>query len=377
MKKLLSLLSFILILSSVDAQITINRNTFPVAGDTLFSGVDNMPVHSLIQVTPAGNNQTWDFASLQAPLTQEAAVKLANEGENIAFFPDADLVLEIEGGEAYLKTTSDKMEILGIAGTNQLELGLDLIAFYTDPALYRKAPIQYNDQYNDQQSLRLSVDSDDLPFLDTLELPITLDSLRITINTSIKYHADAWGNMTLPAKSYDVLRIKREEIRNAKIEAKTPFVGWIDVTNLIPEDIDIAPQADTSLFYDFYSDNAIEPIAILSVFNDTVRTVTFKTDTRLTTSSINIKDYNRLMVAYPNPAIDKVRFDLKGFQTGDYTLRFYNIVGKVAYEHPIKIGRNSTVRISLGHLFKGTYLYSLIDNSGRSLVTKRLVIMKP
>jgi Secretion system C-terminal sorting domain len=81
--------------------------------------------------------------------------------------------------------------------------------------------------------------------------------------------------------------------------------------------------------------------------------------------------------AFPNPAIEWVRFDARNVPTGNYTLSIFNIIGRAVWKQNYKISGAFSVRVELDKFKKGTYLYSLMDGKGTIIGTKRLVIIKP
>ena len=83
------------------------------------------------------------------------------------------------------------------------------------------------------------------------------------------------------------------------------------------------------------------------------------------------------LVAYPNPAIDDVRIDFFNLPASNYTLKIYNILGIVVWEKKYSISGDRSEKINLNDLRKGTYLYSLINETGKIISTKRLMIMRP
>lgn len=85
----------------------------------------------------------------------------------------------------------------------------------------------------------------------------------------------------------------------------------------------------------------------------------------------------RLWAAFPNPAVEWVRFDCKNLPESDYTLKIFNIVGKVVWKENYSISGNKSITVELEDFKKGTYLYSLVDKDGNVIGTRRLVVLKP
>ena len=81
--------------------------------------------------------------------------------------------------------------------------------------------------------------------------------------------------------------------------------------------------------------------------------------------------------AFPNPAVDWVRFDCTNLPQEDYTLKIFNIIGKVVWKENYQLAGTRSIRVELDNFKKGTYLYSLSDKKGHIVGTKRLVVLKP
>ena len=81
--------------------------------------------------------------------------------------------------------------------------------------------------------------------------------------------------------------------------------------------------------------------------------------------------------AYPNPAIEEVRFEFLNLKTGDYRLAIYNILGIEIWHEHYAISNDRTAKVDLASFRKGTYLYSLLDEKGKTITTKRLIILRP
>ncbi|MBK9337851.1 MAG: T9SS type A sorting domain-containing protein [Lewinellaceae bacterium] len=83
------------------------------------------------------------------------------------------------------------------------------------------------------------------------------------------------------------------------------------------------------------------------------------------------------MQAIPNPAIDWVRFDCNNLSADEYTLKIFNIVGKVVWKETFQAAGKRAISLNLENFNKGTYLYSLVNRKGDIIGTKRLVVVKP
>ena len=384
MKRLL--LFFILSLSAnfLTAQITITNSSFPQAGDTLKTAIDNSPEN--IVVGDPGANLTWDFRSLQIPFVQESLFLDASLGSAADEFPSATIISEIEIGdslsEAYYTVDENKYELMGYVGGDPLGFGLDLTIKLTPPFTERTAPLQYGDFNGTESAASLPIAASDLPeaLLDTLPFPV--DSLRFRLNLDRVSIVDAWGNLTIPGgfdgETYEVLRERRTDIRTIRLDVKVSVLPWQDITDFLPEEIRQFGN-DTTRTYNYFSNDAKEPIAVVTVDNTTeeVVRVVFKAND-ITSSLVSLEKELPSIGVSPNPAKDEVNFILNDLTTGDYQIKVYNLLGSLVWSRDYHLAKaeKRNLPADLSTLSRGLYLYSLVDNKGKILSTKRLVINK-
>ncbi len=375
-----TILITILFINVSIAQITITNSTFPGENDTLFFKTDNLPA---ITISPAGENQVWDYSSLESLNTSQELYMNASTGANSGEFPNAELVTETALGETYVNITENKFEYLGYVGGDPIGLGLDLITRFSPPIVERYAPLNYLDTNDDEGSIIVPFSFDDLPgFLtDSLDLPITPDSLRVKVIINRSEEVDSWGTLTIPGGEYEVLRERRFEERESFLEAKISIFPWSDVTDLISgiAGFDFFGK-DTTITYTYRSDVAKEAIAVVTVDteDESVATrVQYKSDSEVISSNQNLVGGKPSVFAYPNPAIDFVRFECTNLEHGDYKLKIFNILGAEVWSDSFMVKNNRTLKFDLSALNKGTYLYSLVNEKGKTIATRRLMIIKP
>jgi hypothetical protein len=173
----------------------------------------------------------------------------------------------------------------------------------------------------------------------------------------------------------EVQRFKVEDHLTKKLWAKKVDGNWQDITSLVRLE-DLLPEHHIS--YHFVSLESGGNIC--SVFldqNGTPRRASFlipKEQSKYYKTAVN---NNQWIFAYPNPALSYVRFKFLDVPTGEYTLRFYDVFMRNLLEKKYTINGEETVEISISHLEKGPYLYSLVDRTGKKIVTKRLIVIKP
>lgn len=366
---------------SMFGQITVTDATFPVAGDTLRFAVDDEPN---IDLQSPGTDLTWDFTSLDGPAFERIILD-ASEGANSGNYPNANILIgEPPVAETYFQTTSSQYLALGFSGADPIGLGLDVVFKNNPPLIEQESPLNYNDQNSSSSSVLVPYAWDDLPAVITDSIaggfPLTPDSIAIEVETNRTETVNAWGTVNLPIGNFEVLRVRRQDISETKVLAYFPFLNWTDVTDaLISANLGEFLGADTTLTYRFLNDTSKEPIAIITAdpMTEEPTNAQYKFIDP-TTNIIKLYEKKANVYAYPNPAIDRIRFDLVNIPRGNYELNIHNILGVKIWSQPYQaFNSTDTVQLNINDFRKGTYLYSLVNESGKTLVTRRLIILRP
>ena len=378
MKKIILHIIFTFTVFQLSAQITITSENFPQIGDTLVTATDRMP--GPVSLT-AGANQTWDYSFLEGN-SFNTVIQPASEGDSSDLFPDAELLITTGPlGESYYVSDDNTFELLGYIGGAPDPFSLTVLARFEPNFIERQAPLQYQDQNITESSLLLPFSFDSLPSFITDSIPFPApDSIRLNIVSSKESNIDAWGKINIPMGQFDVLREKVTDYRETKVEVLVtlgPLAFWQDVTQLLAGGFDQL-GADTLMNYRYLSNEASEIIADVRIDPTTneVISVNFKSEETITNvSKISSKTAN--VSAYPNPAINDVRFDFLNLKPGQYKVNLFNILGTKVMEEKFQGNGDKTINMDLSNLKKGTYLYSLEDQSNRTLFTKRLIVIRP
>ena len=362
------------------AQITVTDATFPDVGDTLRFAVDTDVSGNSSVLTPPGGNQLWDFTDMEADSETEIAYTNAANGVYNMSFPGADLAVVNAQGESYYNNSGSTFEIVGFAGPDPTGFIGTAIANFNPALVERHTPLNFFDVNSYSSQMTIPFSAEDIP--DTLfsGAPFVPDSIRINITTNRVDLVDAWGTCFIPGGEYQVLRLKREEFVTRGMEVKVPFLNWIDVASFLPNGGNLGGLigSDTLNTYHFISGTEKEEIAVVSANIDwsEAEEVLFKNNE--TTPAFTLNAPGRAGIsAFPNPAVEWVRFDCTNLPTSDYTLKIFNIVGKVVWKKTMPLSGNKSFKVELEDFKKGTYLYSLSDKGGKVVGTKRLVVLKP
>lgn len=86
-----------------------------------------------------------------------------------------------------------------------------------------------------------------------------------------------------------------------------------------------------------------------------------------------IPDAGKRMSLYPNPATSYITFDIEKINQKGLTIVVFNFLGKKMAE---KQSVNEKTLLSLTDFSRGTYIYHLVDPSGKVLDTGKFQVSK-
>jgi hypothetical protein len=373
--KVVWIIPFILFSLSLSGQIQIKKRPLPQEGDVVLFYVDQLP--SNIDPGKAGSAQRWNFMTLLSPFIRRSVYGNAKINAVENKFKSADLSRKIdEHTEAlYIKEDGDLL-LAGYVGLDPFGLGVRNIFQFTSPLVEQRQNIEYGDGSNTKTSMTATFILNDLPKKVRQLLPVTPDSVRLVMTSQRMDEVDAWGTMLMPGGFFDVLREKRSEARNLRIETKIGSLPWQDITNtLLANDIF---GNHVFLSYYYYATEFSEPLVkiFMKADNQGVDKVIYRAN--LIDQPIqDIDDIKPGVYAFPNPAIVNARFEFSNLNPDRYQLAILNVLGVEVWSKEYYIRNNDIQKVDVSFLKKGTYLYSLKDSKGKILTTKRLVIIRP
>lgn len=372
MKKLYTVFAFVACAAWLHAQITVTNATFPAAGDILKTATDLDP--DGVTITPPGGPATWDFTGLAATFKSETTFLAASEGSAFASFPNAELVSIGAGGqgETYFDITATSFNNLGFYGSDPAGgVPVPTNFKFSPPVPERRAPLNFIDNNLAETSLNIVLPIDSLlgAILAQLGVPAGLaDSLRVRVTASRYDLVDAYGKLTIPGGTYDVLREKRTEYRDTHLDIHT-FFGWIDVTAQAGAGAGLG--IDTTVTYNFISPTEKEFIAIVEMDNSgsTVVQVEYK-DNNVISGNNSVATTKPEVLVSPNPATDLVVFEMKNFAPGNYSLHLFDARGAVVL---VKKWTADSESVSLAGLAEGSYFYQVFDEKNQTKISGKLL----
>lgn len=357
------------------AQITVSSAGFPKAGDTLSTRIDITPMISF-DASPGMND--WTFDGLSSPALVETVFQGPESGSS-TYFGSADMVsIPDAGTEYYYRSTDSSFTELGYYGVDPIAGIVMVNAHYSEPLMLRRAPLNYADVHQQQTELLVPISSEIIPDTILNMLPVQPDSLRLRVGIMRNDTVNAYGTLSLNEVDFEVLQEKRVEERSVFFDAKVPFFGWQDITPIIEDQFPGfgAGAQDTIVSYYYFSEGVKEPIAVVNVDDrDTPQRVEFK-ELMMTSSSSAFDIEDIAITASPNPSIGLVEFRISNAPIGKYKIKVRNIIGQTLWEKQLFAQGSESLKVDLTNFKRGTYFYTLIDEDGNTLVTKRLVFIR-
>lgn len=375
MQQLRTTLAFLFIATTLWGQPVITEQVLPKIGDTILMASDNLPER--IAILGKGENQSWDMMGLQSAFTQKVTVNAVQPKKHKTPFGGKSIMVQEMGGiKSYFKNPDGhSLELLGTVGLDPMNLGVQTVTYYKKPLQTLHFPLKYGTKATNESAFYFTVAAKALPQKVLYSLPVTPDSVRYSGSIIEDKEVDAWGTLALPDNTYDVLREKNIETVRYKVAIKVGDLPWQDVTESLAEANIQTKQIRQS--YHFYSNETTSKVAVAYMKPNGVNpkavfyTVIDPTSTMRTAS--NRPD----IYAHPNPAISDVRFEFSNLKPSNYTLKIYNILGVVVKQASYQLSGFQTVKLDISKLRKGTYLYSLSDAKGKTIATRRLMVIRP
>lgn len=348
MKKILFTLTIIALTISGMAQITITSSNIAPTGTTIVTANDTMPDTTIIP-GDAGENRVWDFSALNEHTYDTVYTLSSSQTPFAGDFPDANYVYQsLSDADTlyiYNNLSDDGLVNLGYAGYSS-EFEDSVVVEVVPQEILIDFPMQYGD-HRDENFYYQYVTVSPVP---------TFDSLKIKHSETKSVDVDAWGSVTIPRGTFNVLRSKT--VRYTSDSAWVLFLGtWTFINE----------EVDTSVVYDWYSDEVDPGFTLVSIdySGDTVNDASYLLGTL--TGVENIK--NREVNIFPNPVTGELRINLTEPVSGN--LSIYNTMGQLTGKETVKDA--SFVKTDISGLPPGNYILVITDNGSSKKYTSRFI----
>ncbi len=335
-----------------------------LAEDTVYYAREYFPDRQM--VSQPGMAQTWDFRSLRAPYAISRRIMVNGERDRMTYGTLMNGnkpvgVLNLQGSASSLVQTFEDNPVCA-----DIPLTFQYIPVYKP---FFKGVLGEHATYKGRMMATFAWPRHLSCGWTPAQIP---DSCRITYTLAEEINVDGEGTLYLPTEVSKVYRQYVTRKKAARVEVRHGAT-WVDITSIVPG-IKLIANFE---FVRFVSAETGMLLAEIETKEDgTPVRIEFKTHpmaTRIFQEEPDRPD----IYAFPNPSFDIVRFQLSDLPAGPYKLRIFNILGTPVRETEIRVDDpRTTISMDLGDLERGTYLYRLQDRNGRTIKTKRIMLIQ-
>ncbi len=364
MKRITALFMGLLFSIGIQAQITITEADFAGIGAHLYLAQDTLPDTTLLGGA-AGGSQTWDFSAMQnhAPLHYHFT-----DPQTTAFAPyftDANLAIDVVGSgfTMFMDVSSSQIEALGQAG-DFFGTGTP-IAVRMDPGQkLLEFPKTYQTTFMDTSAITVTM------YLGQNIGGVQIDSIRFRSVSQKVSEVDAWGSMTTPEGTFDVIR------QNNITHVIDSTWGYIDPGFGIPGSWQFFEDTTyTEYSYTWYA-NGLGLFLVEASYDP--HTNWLSSIQWLQTTLTSAEDYDTELVqetpvtfvVYPNPASNYVNIS-SSTTLEKCHISIYDISGRLIKHYLSE--NNNHIMLDVSQLPTGVYILK-IDTKNQSTQHRKLII---
>jgi len=344
------------------SQITITDINLLEVGDVIYLADDE---NTIVNIGSSGQNQTWDFSSLQTMDNWNMQVVDPVITPFDQLYPNANLCIIDDGDFIYCNKSSSGINILGI-GDSVAQQAVTLIPLpLSYSASYTDGPILAIDSLIGGPMVNILLTSQGLSAsLLTFGAAHVADSLSIQLEMITDFEVDAEGILDLPIGSFDALRVRVERTTTPNINVYCVDTNGGNYSGWYP--LSFGGGSETESLYHWYSDNVYSRFTLAEVYLDSLGNpeagVSFLTNAinsvdHLEIDYINIfpvpATYNITITSESNDEVNTVLSDINGRE-----VKRFDFI-------------NSTT-LNLSDLDKGTYILKLKTAKGE--LVKKLIL---
>lgn len=338
------------------SQITVTESNLIKTGQTVVQGFDS----KVYKLTAGGTNQTWNFSNLVADDSDTITFGAASWFPGYSNFPKATHGIQDDDSSfSFLTLDATKLSLLGsydiFNGEESVDTGFGFQLLKL-PATMGTTWTENKNGIGEKSELGIDPDGPG-PF------PV-IDSIQSIISISRKCEIDAWGKLTIPLGTYDVIRANMEQIFLFDFRVKVSG-AWINPPKAVKDLIFGSTEPDTSYQHFYWTNNSQIGFPVMNYDftpgDDSISDITFVS--QLPQFSNNTKIATTTVELYPNPAAEKIFVRAPG-----------KFVVAILFDANAKVQATSNglgmASFDLSNLAPGTYTVQVTDNLGKSSTHK-------
>lgn len=356
-KSLLIVTALFVVTVSATAQITITTADVAVPPKIIYQANDTLPDGSINEGS-SGISQTWNMTALATGFVDTLTFLPYPWAPN-ANFSSSNLVMKQGWQEnyAYLTNSASGLTSQGFAGTIDVGAGpMNLEQFNTPSEILMNFPATYltaftNNYMNVTPAFYFGIDPG---------IGFTVDSVRQHSEVRKTVTVDAWGSLTTPLATFNVLRAEETIVRYDTTDAYI-FGAWNDA---------IITSADSTTGYTWWANGIGFPVVSMKL--DSAGGLK-QVQWLQAYPAASIDEYNVSVDVnvYPNPAQNEITF---AAATSKATLvEVYDIAGRMIGSYPLC---SNNAKLDISHYANGAYTFALLGKDNAILNRGKFTVAK-
>ena len=359
MKTKLFTFVFTLALMNISAQVTVTDTDLMSIGDIIYQAYDTVPAAS-ISIGNAGPNQSWDFSDLQV---QEYDTTEFIDPAGTPFgtnHPSANLCIYSEGEYIYFSKDAQSLSMVGFDDYPYPIMLAPLPLAYALNTIV--GPVIVMDSVFANPGF---IDNSLAPAISLNPLDSKVDSLKIFIESSTEFNADAYGDIIIPMGTFDALRVKTDDITTTDFFAYCSDTLGNGAWYPMPAAI-FSSEVEITSSYAWWTNDPLIKFALVQIEVDSIGgidAVDFMHSPN-PSSVVNLSDDD--FNIYPIPASNNLTIEA---QNSELTyLDLLDVTGKVILRKEF----NQSTNLDVSQIAKGMYYLNLETVKGE--FTKQIII---
>ncbi len=302
---------------------------------------------------------------------QEEVLKLRSPiyGEAYPLISRSDFMIGAQDFQKYYQIRDDKIYLTGIQST-AFGLSDDLTFRFSDHLVFDPQMFLETIQTESQAISELYEQN-----LSRLTDDYDLRRYRYVIHQDIhtSYRPLGRTSIILQNESIDLIVIEIIQKTSNKL-IRIPYNSEEELHEISGQ----LPKVQKHISYAYYTTDQFFPVLNLEMDLEDSRIKTATTYRRIASNAQRLAGRSITdFIIEPNPSFGETQLILHVKNSGNYTIEIKNILGQLLQSRSVRIDGDLRLPVDFSSLPKGSYFCNLTDDSGRVLVSKKLVILKP
>lgn len=360
-KSLLVIFALFICAFGAVAQITITTADIAAPTKIIYQSNDTLPSGSL-SVGSAGISQTWNMSMLNASTTDTMTFISYAWAPN-PLFSSSNLVMKQgwQNNFSYLTNSASGLTADGVSANVDLGAGPMNLTIKNSPSeKLMNFPANYLTNFTSNYksitpAFYFGVDPG---------IGLVIDSVRMTSGVRKTVTVDAWGTLTTPLGTFNVLRSKETIVKYDTTDVSISGF-WNPLPGFTP-----LLAADSTTGYTWWANGVGFPLVSIKLDSlSAVKEVTWLQSLPLV--GINEATAASQVNVFPNPAQNEITFAVEASKVS--SIQLFDIAGRMIDSYTVS---GNTASINTSDFANGVYSYTLIGNDNAILNRGKFTVAK-